>query len=56
MRCIARRVLQEEQSQRIHYGLHDIRHMRRVLGGHQHSMPRLGKNRCLLLDRTNKRR
>lgn len=36
MRCHARRVLQEEQSQRIHYGLHDIRHMRRVLGGHQH--------------------
>ena len=36
MRCHARKVLQEEQSQRIHYGLHDISHLCRILGGHQH--------------------
>ena len=35
MRCIARKVLQEEQSQRIHYGLHDTSHLCRILGDRQ---------------------
>jgi len=36
MRRTARRVLREEQLTRIHYGLHDIGHLCRILGDRQH--------------------
>jgi hypothetical protein len=36
MRCNARKVLREEQSQRIYDGLHDTGHLCRILGDRQH--------------------
>ena len=36
MRRNARKVLREEQLTRIHYGLHDIGHLCRILGDRQH--------------------